>query len=53
MPPKTSDIHAARPASTARDLQYIRHRIAVLIVTFSVVVLPNIYSFAAELLQGL
>lgn len=52
MPPETSDIHATRPASAARDLQYLRHRLALLIVTFSVVVLPNMYSFVAELLQG-
>lgn len=36
-----------------KHLRLLRQRIALLLVTFSVVILPNLFSFAAELVQGL
>ncbi len=57
MPSETSDDGLPRagppvPADPAH-LRHLRHRIALLLVTFSVVILPNLYTFAADLLQGL
>ena len=49
----TTDDGEARPAplpSDARSLRGLRHRIALLLLTFSVVVLPNLLSHAASLI---
>lgn len=42
-PPCTTDVDV-------RGLRIVRYRIALLLLTFSVVMLPNIFSFAADIL---
>lgn len=38
------------PHPEIRSLRTLRHRVALLLLTFSVVILPNLFSYAASLL---
>lgn len=52
MPFDTTDDGMPRPApslSDAQGLRVLRYRVALLLLTFSVVLLPNILSYAASL----
>lgn len=40
----------APPVSAARGMRNLRHRVVLLLLTFSVVILPNILSYGASVL---